>query len=61
MAHKHLITMQRGISTNQMRQMGEAGLTLVVPESLQKTYPKERPMEMLSVDEFMRVIVEACM
>jgi len=51
-ARKHILTTQRGISTNQLREMNEANVTLVVPAALQKDYPPERPIRMLTIDEF---------
>ncbi|MSO21462.1 MAG: hypothetical protein EXQ56_13595 [Acidobacteria bacterium] len=50
--HKHILTTQRGISTSQLREMNEAKVTLVVPSPLQKEYPRDRPVPMLSVEEF---------
>jgi hypothetical protein len=35
---KHLLTLQPSISEQQAREMGEAGVTLVVPRSLQSAY-----------------------
>ena len=39
-ASKHLLTIQRGVSENQFREMHEAGIRLVVPQSLTVHYPK---------------------
>jgi type II restriction enzyme len=50
---KHLLTLQGGISVNQLRLMREAGVTLVVPKPLQKDYNVEDSgVEILTLDEF---------
>jgi len=48
---KHILTTQKGISSNQLTQMQEAGVTLVVPEKLHKYYPKH-PISLLTLDQF---------
>lgn len=50
---KHLLTMQRGISARQLTQMSRARVTLVVPKSLHKEYPKVDGVKLVSVDEFL--------
>lgn len=37
---KHLLTLQEGVSENQFSEMTEAGVTLVVPTTLQRAYPE---------------------
>ncbi|MBA4124236.1 MAG: hypothetical protein H0X72_17475 [Acidobacteria bacterium] len=49
---KHIMTIQPGISTNQLNEMHEANVTLVVPKQLHKDYPKERDITLLTVVEF---------
>ncbi len=49
---KHILTTQPGISAAQLAEMNNAQVTLVVPQSLHKDYPPERPMELLSVEGF---------
>lgn len=49
---KHLITLQRGISRNQLSEMVDAKVTLVVPSSLHRDYPKDSPMPLLGIDSF---------
>jgi len=51
---KHLITMQRGISANQLGEMVNAGVSLIVPTSLQKQYPAKSPMHIKSIDRFIQ-------
>jgi type II restriction enzyme len=48
---KHILTMQPGISANQLTEMNEAGVTLIVPEKLHKDYP-DHPIRLLTLDEF---------
>lgn len=55
---KHLLTMQRGISTAQLTEMQDANVRLVVPEGIQATYPPERPMELLTLDGFINAVRE---
>ncbi|MBN9009261.1 MAG: type II restriction endonuclease, partial [Rhizobiales bacterium] len=38
---KHLLTLQEGVSEGQFREMREAGVQLVVPAGLHRSYPKE--------------------
>jgi hypothetical protein len=54
--HKHILTTQRGITTNQLREMNEANVTLVVPSALHREYPAERPSMILSVEEFIQSV-----
>ncbi len=49
---KHILTLQKGITANQMDEMERSNVTLVVPESLHEVYPKGRRDRILSVDEF---------
>lgn len=49
--HKHILTIQQGISSNQLREMRKRGVSLVVPERLQKDYPPGA-MRILTVEKF---------
>lgn len=49
---KHILTLQRGISENQLREMNDAQIALVVPEALQKFYPPQREISILTVEGF---------
>lgn len=49
---KHLLTLQEGISVSQLKEMRDAKVVLVVPKPIQKDYPKDRPMELVEVDQF---------
>ncbi len=53
---KHILTMQQGISTNQLREMNAANVTLIVPAPLHRDYPPERPVTMLNVSEFIQTV-----
>jgi len=50
--NKHILTLQPGISSNQLTEMHEAGVTLVVPRKLQDEYPKNHSLTILSVEDF---------
>lgn len=52
---KYLLTLQKGISVNQLNEMVEARVTLVVPKPLQKAYPPSSRMKILSVEQFLDV------
>lgn len=56
---KHILTMQQGISTNQLREMGTANITLVVPQRLHRDYPPDRPVTMQNVSEFIETVRQA--
>lgn len=49
---KHILTLQEGISSKQLAEMKQAGVTLVVPKPLHKKYPKQRDITMLDVETF---------
>jgi hypothetical protein len=49
---KHILTIQQGISTNQLNEMHTASVTLIVPQQLHKDYPKKRDITLLSLEEF---------
>lgn len=49
---KHILTLQPGISTKQLQQMQQANVTLIVPARLQKEYPPNSGVKLLSVEDF---------
>lgn len=53
---KHILTIQPGISTNQLNEMHKAHVTLVVPKRFHKVYPKERSITLLTVEQFVSKI-----
>ncbi len=54
--HKHLITMQEGISANQLADINNHKITLVVPEKLHNRYPKVTGMTLMEVDGFFSAV-----
>lgn len=53
---KHILTVQPSISSSQLALMRDAGLTLIVPKELQKDYPKDSGMPIVSVETFIREV-----
>ena len=51
--HKFILTLQPGISTRQLVEMRDSGVVLVVPHSLHRHYPPNRPMKLFSLQEFL--------
>jgi len=49
---KHILTLQRGISENQLLEMRNANVQLIVPKPLHKEFPPESSMPLLTVNEF---------
>lgn len=56
---KHLITMQNGISAMQLNEMNNSRVKLIVPRYLHNSYPPNRPMVLITLDEFIRIIRNA--
>lgn len=50
--HKHILTMQQGISTNQIDEMERCCVTLVVPHGLHIQYPPKRRDKLLTFVQF---------
>lgn len=50
---KHLVTLQEGISANQLFEMREANVTLVVPKPFHKSYDLRTGIRLLSMDDFL--------
>ncbi|KON84838.1 hypothetical protein AF331_12560 [Rossellomorea marisflavi] len=51
-SEKHLLTLQQGISANQLDEMAEEKVTLVVPEPYHKMYPAEYRDRLWTVEKF---------
>jgi hypothetical protein len=51
---KHILTIQQGISANQLDEMAERGVSLIVPKKLHSAYPDHK-IEMLSFGDFIDV------
>lgn len=49
---KHLLTLQEGVSQNQLAEMTAAGVQLVVPQPLHASYPEEARRNLLTVEAF---------
>lgn len=56
---KHLITMQRGISSNQLGEMAKANVSLIVPEIFHKHYPKSDEMKLKTIKAFVSDVKRA--
>ncbi len=54
--HKHLCTLEAGISTRQTDEMQRQQLTLVVPEALHETYTEQQRTMILRVSDFIEVV-----
>jgi type II restriction enzyme len=53
---KHILTLQPGISGNQLEEMRSANVTLIVPRQLHKDFPKERRITLLNLEEFFSTV-----
>lgn len=53
---KHILTLQQGISGPQLQEMHAAGVSLVVPQSLHKSFPKDGAMALLSIEAFLNTV-----
>lgn len=51
-AGKHLLTLQEGVSQNQFDEMTLAGVTLVVPAGLHRSYPESVRPHLSTLEEF---------
>jgi len=51
-SQKHLLTLQRGVSENQHKQMKEAGVKLVAPKELHRSFPKSVRPDIESIEGF---------
>jgi type II restriction enzyme len=50
---KHLLTLQQGVSSNQLVEMKQHRVVLVVPKPFHRHYPKQHRDSLLSVKEFL--------
>ena len=57
--HKHILTTQPGISANQLKEMHDAQVSLIVPSALHKQYPKNSPIELLNIEQFVSQVERA--
>jgi hypothetical protein len=54
--HKHIITMQKGISTKQLEEMNRSDVSLIVPEKLHREYPKDGRGSLLTIELFLDLL-----
>lgn len=54
--HKHILTVQQGISAKQLAEMRDSGVSLVVPQKLHSMYPSVDRMEVLTVRQFVDTV-----
>ena len=52
--NKHLLTLQEGVSETQFAEMRRAGVTLVVPKPLTKSFAKAIQPHLVSLETFIR-------
>lgn len=50
---KHLITLQPGMSVNQLNEMKDSNVVLIAPKTLHKKYPKNSKMKIQSLESFL--------
>lgn len=53
---KHILTLQQGITANQLKEMQEAGVSLVVPRALHNRYPKAWQSNLLDMQGFIEIV-----
>lgn len=56
---KHILTIQPGISANQLIEMRDANVTLVVPKTLHDKFPKVDGMPIVTIERFISSVREA--
>jgi type II restriction enzyme len=54
--HKHILTVQKGISTRQLTEMRDSSVSLVVPQKLHSMFPPVDGMEVLSIRQFVDAV-----
>ncbi|MBL7988212.1 MAG: restriction endonuclease [Chlorobi bacterium] len=50
--HKHILTLQPGISASQLYEMKNSNISLIVPKYLHKQYPRGTGISILTVEDF---------
>lgn len=53
---KHILTIQQGISANQLQEMHTANVSLVVPASLHSDYPPEHEIRLMNIEQFIGTV-----
>lgn len=54
--HKHIITMQKGISERQLEEMAHLNVSLVVPKKLHKEYPKDGRKVLVTIERLLELL-----
>ncbi|HEY1979227.1 MAG TPA: type II restriction endonuclease, partial [Xanthobacteraceae bacterium] len=54
LTERHLLTLQEGVTESQFHEMSEAGVRLVVPVGLHKSYPPNVRTKLISFESFIR-------
>ena len=54
--HKHLFTLQEGVSSNQLAEMESANLQLVVPKPNLRSFPKEWRNKLMHLEGFIDLV-----
>jgi hypothetical protein len=54
--HKHLFTLQQGISKNQLEEMKSSRVSLVVPKPYLTFFPREYQKEIWTLDNFLKYV-----
>lgn len=57
--HKHLLTLQEGVSAKQIKDIYQNNITLVVPAELHGNYPKDERSKLLKVEDFVKHVRQA--
>ncbi|OMD26979.1 hypothetical protein BJP48_21450 [Paenibacillus odorifer] len=55
---KYLVTLEKGISKEQLKQMEEANVILVIPNDYHKYYPKEYTKNILTLTSFCEIVLK---
>ncbi|WP_353893750.1 type II restriction endonuclease [Proteinivorax hydrogeniformans] len=56
--NKHLLTLQQGISKNQLMEMEQNKVTLVVPKDYISSFPSEFRTKILTIEVFLKMLME---
>ena len=54
--HKHLFTLQEGVSVNQLDEIYQHGIILVVPEPTKKSFPAKYRQKIMNLTGFVDLI-----
>ena len=54
---KHILTLQQGISANQLEEMERSGIKLVVPKAIHSEYPKDKQKDLLTLEQFVAIML----